>query len=252
MTPVDPSGRRGGRPLTHPRAVSRPARGELPIGARVLAGVAHQLGQPLAVLWDCLDAAVEKAQRGRDCREEMEAALAQCETLTQHVRSLDELAEVELPGKSREPVQLGKLTKQMAEEIAPLAEMRGVRLALETGVNPSVDGDSQRVRQALLHMLGAAIHAGGNGTKVRVSVSREGQEGTVVIATTAEPPSPEEWASLLDPFCRQGGASAKVFQDGMGLAVARRICETLGGSLEPTRTSGCPWALCLRLPLASD
>ncbi len=236
-------------PLAVPPLTGTPAPADR---AALLTCLSHELGQPLTVLWGCLEMALEKSMRGAECRQELQDALTQCEALAMHLRALGELAEAELPCEPWEATSLGALVKELAEEIAPLAETRGIQLSVECETDPSVRGNAQRARQAVLHVLGAAIQAGGKSARVRLCVSNLGAEGSLTIATGAPPHSPEEWERLLDPFRQQGAGSVEPFRNGLGLAVARRTCQSFGGGVEPVSVPGCPWGLRLRLPLVPD
>lgn len=233
-------------PLAVPPLADAPAPADR---AALLTCLSHELGQPLTILWGCLEMALEKSRQGADCCQELQEALAECEALSMHLRALGELAEAELPCEPWEATLLGALVKELAEEIAPLAETRGVRFSMECEANPAVRGNAQRLRQAVLHVLGAAIQAGGKGACVRLCVSDLGTEDGVTIATSAPPHSLEEWERLLDPFSPRDAGSVKLFRHGLGLAVARRTCQSFGGGVEPVSVPGCPWGVRLRLPL---
>jgi anti-sigma regulatory factor (Ser/Thr protein kinase) len=136
--------------------------------------------------------------------------------------------------------------------VAELAGGRPVRAEIAAGAAPAaVDGE--RLALVLRVLLDNAAKYGLPGAEVRVRASLDGEPPRLVVRVTNEgPPIPEgRRTAIFEPFRqaedhqtrRHGGL-------GLGLAVARRAAEGVGGTLalEP----GAPTTFRLELPLRAD
>jgi signal transduction histidine kinase len=99
---------------------------------------------------------------------------------------------------------------------------------------------SPRLTRVVQNLLQNAIrHTPADGT-VRVEAHRAGDGVELVVEDSGEGIAPEAVERVFDPFWR-GDAARATDGSGLGLALAKRIVETLGGSImvdsEPARGS---------------
>jgi signal transduction histidine kinase/CheY-like chemotaxis protein len=115
----------------------------------------------------------------------------------------------------------------------PLAARRGVVLRNEVDAAATVLADAQRTRQVLINIVSNAIQYNRPGGWVRVAL-RAPLDGRIVFAVEDTGPglTAEELARLFQPFERLGRESGSVDGGGLGLVIARRLAEAMGGALD--------------------
>lgn len=139
--------------------------------------------------------------------------------------------------------------KELVEEVVSLfsIQVQQKNLTLLAHVGPTVPdailGDSQRIRQILLNLMGNAVKFTATG-KIVVSVaatttgtSEVGLE--IAVADTGIGISPQALERLFKPFS-QGDSSMtrKYGGTGLGLTISRRLAEKMGGTLEVKSSEG--------------
>jgi signal transduction histidine kinase len=180
----------------------------------------------------------------RDFLEEVRRAAGRVETL------LDDLLEVDAAGNRSEltfalkPVSLQEVLRNAANAIRPLADERGVRLALT--LHPDADplhADPVGLEQVATNLLSNALKFTPDGSTVSLETGlEEGDEGERVwIAVRDEGPGVhhDEVELVFRPFFRGRAAAQSATRGvGLGLAICQRIVEAHGGSIEAVPSPG--------------
>jgi two-component system CheB/CheR fusion protein len=134
------------------------------------------------------------------------------------------------------------------ECVQSLSSTAGIKkLALNTEVDPHVPrmvhGDSLRVRQVLLNLLGNAIKFTEKGSiRLKVSVEAEHYNSVVMkfsIIDTGIGLSQEEQKHLFLPFSQADSSTTRRYGGtGLGLAICKRLVELMGGQIGLSSTKG--------------
>ena len=217
---------------------------------RLSAGVAHEIGNPLAAIRGLLDL-MSAGDLDRDEEKEF-IGRVQKETERIHytIRDL-------LDFSRNEPAQAGRIesSADLADVVSDTVKLIDrqtrfrdidVALALDDGL-PRVRGDHERLRQLLLNLLFNAADALGGKGRIELRASDGG--GMVQLTVEDDGPGidPEIIDQVFDPFVTTKAAGQGT---GLGLAVCYTIVERLGGSIEAgNRTEGGA-AFQVRLPAA--
>jgi PAS domain S-box-containing protein len=136
-----------------------------------------------------------------------------------------------------EDVEVAELVEGVFAGVAPLAAEHGCVMTLEMPVRPlPVTGDARRVRQILLNLLSNAVKFG-RGRPVEVRCLP--MEGGVSVEVTDHGPGidPADVPRIFEEFVQLGGDEGEV-GTGLGLPIARRLAELLGGRLEVRTAPG--------------
>jgi signal transduction histidine kinase/CheY-like chemotaxis protein len=134
----------------------------------------------------------------------------------------------------RVPFDVRKTLQELIDLMSVRAEEKKLSLSLQ--VNDAVPagllGDSGRLRQVLLNLVGNALKFTERGT-VRVSVSRV-DDATVrfAVSDTGIGLSLEEQSRLFLRFSQADASTTRRFGGtGLGLAICKRLVELMGGSI---------------------
>ncbi len=130
------------------------------------------------------------------------------------------------------PADLNALARDAVKAADAAGSDARVKLDLDKSI-PDLTTDSERLRQALVNIVGNAIQAVDsrdtppNGDAIRLRTMRLGQRRVAITITDKGPGiAPEDLPRVFDPFftTRRTGT-------GIGLAISRNIIEGLGGRI---------------------
>lgn len=163
---------------------------------------------------------------------------------------------LEDPGaRSVETSPVGQVLSGIVRLFAPMAEERGVALAIELPDElPEIRVEVEALTSAVNNLVVNAIKFTPRGGRVTVSARTEPDENVavLVISDTGVGMTPEDLERNMAPGWSGALSTIGVHGDhgsGMGLAVVRRQVELLGGTLELRSRKGLGTCAIIRLPL---
>ncbi len=143
-----------------------------------------------------------------------------------------------------QPVSPRELAESVVELLAARAHAKNIGIAsfVAPDVPTVISADPGRLRQVLLNLVGNAVkftECGG----VTVSVTTDGQSpaGTIrfAVADTGPGLRREDMARIFEEFEQVDGTSTRNHGGaGLGLAISRKIVESMGGSIDVRSTLG--------------
>ncbi|TMC47552.1 MAG: HAMP domain-containing histidine kinase [Chloroflexi bacterium] len=218
----------------------------------LITAVSHDLRTPLADLRAMIeaidDAVVEDPPSLRRYATEMRRAVGSLVVL---VDDLFELAQLDVAGVQLESrrVPLQDVVRSALAACSTQATMKG--LAVETSIENAVEAAcSPRLARVLQNLVQNAVrHTPADGT-VLVVARRDRAELEIAVEDTGEGIAPEDLVRVFEPFWR-GDPARSGAGSGLGLALAKRIVDALGGTIraesQPSRGS----RFAVRLPYSS-
>ena len=140
---------------------------------------------------------------------------------------------------SLEPIAASELIGETVALVAPLAEQRSIALVTTLADGTYVLADRQRLKQILLNLLSNAIKYNRAGGEVRVAVDLdESRRVAIAVSDTGAGILPEKLSQLFVPFERLGAEQSGTDGTGLGLALSRRLAESMGSTLEVQSAPG--------------
>lgn len=222
----------------------------------MMASLAHDLRTPLTALHGHLEAlgsgAADAPAPQRDRM--LATALTQSDKVRRLTQQLFELATLQSTDQvlHRERFSLDELVSDAVQKFSPLPDRAAVVLDGPPPGRLELDGDLQLIERALSNLIDNALRHAGGPSPVRVFLRRLGSRAEVVVQDAGPGLSPEllqrltQGRSLREPpLHRPGGGIG-----GLGLAIAQRVAQLHGGSLQPLAAPDGGTRLCLALPLA--
>ncbi len=208
-----------------------------------LSSMSHELRSPLNAILGFAQLMESDSPPATPAQKESIAQILQAGWhLLKLINEILDLAKVESGqlSMSREPVSLAEVMLECQAMIEPQAQQRGIQMTFPQFDTPYfVQADRTRVKQVLINLLSNAI-----------KYNRE--QGTVVVGCTASTPEririsvrdtgaglpPEKLAQLFQPFNRLGQEAGGEEGTGIGLVVAKRLAELMGGVIGVESTVG--------------
>lgn len=135
--------------------------------------VSHELRTPLTAI----KAFAELLLDGVDERETRVEFLAiiqrEADRLTRLINNLLDLSRIDAGRMNwrQDRISISRLTRQAADLAAPMAQEKGVRIDVLVADDRELEGDAERLSQALFEVIGNAVNASESGGAVRVYVA---------------------------------------------------------------------------------
>lgn len=176
-------------------------------------------------------------QRLEELREEVARYAHQIDASGRHlidlISGILDLAAIE-EGALRletEELQLGPLIAEVAEQLCPLAQRRGLYLKVEEADVVAL-ADPLRVRQILFNIAGNALKFTETGG-ITIRSGAAADDVWVEVEDTGVGIAPEDMALVFERFGQLDASDARHHGGaGLGLAISRDLAEMQGGSLE--------------------
>ena len=151
-------------------------------------------------------------------------------------------------------LDLAAVVAEARSFIAQAAAQRGLTVA--ESVSPQAAralGDATRVKQILTNLLSNAVKYNVPGGSIHVAVCAQGDALLAIsVQDTGLGMTAQQLGQLFQPFNRLGREASAVEGHGIGLVIARRLAELMGGSLSARSAPGAGTTFTLLLPRAAD
>lgn len=237
-----------------PQPLAEPPKPDHAAITSFLAHIAHELRTPLTGVAGMADLLCDSplTPEQRDFAQSIKSSATAALVITQDI--LD-YAKIKTDGVRllNEPFDLKQVILDVTTMIQPAARAKGISLRVDIDPDlPLLIGDSGRVRQVLTNLVGNAIKFTGQGhVLVRIvglNADQDPHQVEITVEDTGIGIAAGEIEAIFDAF-HQATPNDGL---GLGLAVAKRLVEAMGGAVwvDSERGKGATFGLRLPLPVA--
>jgi two-component system NtrC family sensor kinase len=217
--------------------------------ARLAAGIAHELRNPLAVILARVQLLALTMKGGQPVEPaKLERALKTIEDqATRAARIIESLSIFARPRKpERRMVEIAEIVGQVLGALRPrLAHAASLRTDVQIAADVhAVMADASQLTTALNQLVVNAVEAMPEGGMLRIEARRHLDAVEIAVADTGPGVAARDAERIFDPFFSTKPAAA-----GLGLCVAQTIAESHGGAVLLMATGGPGVEFVLRLPL---
>ncbi|MEO8611538.1 MAG: ATP-binding protein [Chloroflexota bacterium] len=199
---------------------------------RLVADVSHELRTPLTAIRGNLDLI---KRYGVDS-ESLEAIASESDRMARLVNDLLLLARADYGSMQIElaQVDLDTVVSEVFKEAKILAKDRNLQIHLIAIEPVRMMGNSDRLKQLLLNLIGNAIKFTPDGGQISLGLRREGSMARLTVSDTGVGIPPEALARIFDRFYQADPARSRPSEGGagLGLAIAKWIVESHNGTIE--------------------
>jgi signal transduction histidine kinase len=201
------------------------------------AGVAHEVGNPLAAILGCVETLLSDRPDkpiSPELRKDM-LELIRGETQRIHVTIQGLLAYARPPREELEAVELGRVVEGAVALCKPQARFRDVEIAVDLRDLPAVRAGANRLTQVLLNLLLNAADAVDGRGRVQIVAERRGERLLLSVCDDGPGVPAELRGRIFDPFFTTKDVGKGT---GLGLSVSQSIVEGFGGKLRLSPDAG--------------
>ncbi len=220
---------------------------------RFVADVSHELRSPLTAMRGNLDLLRRGAAVHPETREEGLAAIdSEVARMSRMVSDLLLLARADAGVPiAKQDVELDTLLLDVYRQSRMSAD--GVKVSLGTEDQATILGDRDRLKQALLNLVGNAIKYTPSGGEVKLSLEKDQEWVRIAVRDTGIGIAPEHIPHLFDRFYRVDKARARdAGGAGLGLAIAKSVVDAHNGKITVESQPGKGSTFTIWLPLTAD
>jgi signal transduction histidine kinase len=213
--------------------------------------VGHELRTPLTSLSLAVQLLARQPDIPPPLAQVTRTSVAQLQALVDRVLEFDLHLSPPAEGQhvSIVPIELAPLLEQIVSWYTPIAEAKGVRFCMRVPDGLAAWGHTPSLRRALHEVVDNAVRYGESGT---VTLAAALSDGLAVVSITDQGPGIpyDERDRIFETFYRGSGTRALSATPGagLGLSIARRDVEALGGRIwiEHSGPSGSTMCVALR------
>jgi len=210
-----------------------------------LANMSHEIRTPMGAILGYSDLMLAPRQTMSDRVNCLQVIRRNARHLTELINDILDVSKIEAERMTVEKLacDLPQIVVDVASMLRSRAAEKGITLAVafDGAIPRTIQGDSLRLKQILMNLVGNAIKFTGRGeVRVRVRVDDVAGEGrtavtsrvTIDISDTGIGMDAEQVSRLFQPFVQADGSMTRRYGGtGLGLVISQRLARLMGGDV---------------------
>ena len=230
--------------------------------SRFLSNMSHDIRTPMNAIVGMTAIGlshIDEKARVQDCLNKIQTASSHLMSLVNDVLDMSRIDSGRIT-LSEEELSLADLVHDVAVIVRPQAERKkqALHIQLADVTAEELVGDSLRLRQILVNIIGNAVKYTQEGGEIQVRFSqRPGPEGRVWLDFSCQDNgmgmSQEFLGKIFLPFERvRSAATRQIEGTGLGMSIVKRLVDTMGGviAVESQEGKGSRFTVSLPLPVS--
>jgi len=221
--------------------------------SQFLANMSHELRTPLSAVIGYSEMMEEEMEEAGD--EGLLGDVRKIQSNARHLLSLIndvlDLSKIEAERMTTfaETFAVEELVRGVASTVESLVQQKGNEIVLDLAPDlGEMHTDQVKLRQCLFNLVSNAAKFT-EGGKIKLHVTRSGNEVVFSVADSGIGMTPEQLEGLFQRFSQADVSTTRRFGGtGLGLAITRAFCHLLGGDVQVTSTYGEGSTFTIRLP----
>ncbi|THE63622.1 PAS domain S-box protein [Salinadaptatus halalkaliphilus] len=198
----------------------------------------HDLQEPLRMVSSYLQLIENRYgdELDADGQEFLEFAVDGADRMREMIDGLLAYSRVETQGEPFEPTDLERVIGDVLDDLQVQIRETGAEVTTES--LPTVDGDSNQLRQLFQNLLSNALeYSGDEPPRVHIDAERNGSQWTIAVEDEGIGIDPADQDRIFEVFQRLHSRDSYT-GTGIGLALCQRIAERHGGTVRVESTPG--------------
>ena len=205
-----------------------------------LTNVAHELRTPLMSASGYLQLLQKGAMSGGQLQTAVDTVDRNVRQIVTLVNDILFLQEMDLVLSEFQPVDLGEVSRNVAEKYKGKAADKKIALTLRGNQNiPTIPGDARSLERALMALVDNALKFSPHGGDVEIQIESTREKLLVMVRDQGIGIASEALPRIFDRFYHIERHDNDLYSGiGLGLAIARQVIEQHNGALEVSSAPG--------------
>ncbi len=200
---------------------------------RTTADIAHELRTPISELITVSEVALRNGLDVPGAKKALGTVRDVAWRMGRSLSTLLKLARLEMGAETfdREPVDLGRIVRELLRSLAAIERERDLRVENLIGASDAVEGDREVLRIVVSNLLSNALYYSPMRGTVTCRLEPRADGWRFLVENDAHDLRQEDLPALSEPFWRKDRARTDRDRSGLGLALSRALAEKTGMQL---------------------
>lgn len=199
-----------------------------------LSNMSHELRTPLNAIIGFSELLDLDSSLTRDQKDNVEEINKAGQHLLELVNEILDLARIEAGELTftMETINASQMVSECALLLTALIETKNIHLKISDDSNIYVQADRKRLKQSILNLLSNAIKYNTDSGNIEIQISELNEYSVrISISDTGLGIDPAKYGLIFQPFMRLSGENDGIEGTGLGLALTKKIVESMEGSI---------------------